>query len=65
MVLTAQHRLGIVYPLSLSTIRGQDQLDLFRPMVKWRAPNSAVLSPARDLLIRPLSLGVRKRTQHI
>ena len=38
VVLTAQHRLGIVYPSSPSTFQGQDQLDLFRPVVKWGAP---------------------------
>ena len=31
LVITSQHRLGIVYPSPPSTFQGQDQLDLFRP----------------------------------
>ena len=38
IVITAQHRLGIVYPSPPSTFQGQDQLDVFRPAVKWGAP---------------------------
>ncbi len=38
LVITSQHRLGIVYPSPPSTFQGQDQLDLFRPAVKWGAP---------------------------
>ena len=38
VVITAQHRLGIVYPSPPSTFQGQDQLDVFRPAVKWGAP---------------------------
>ncbi len=38
VVITAQHRLGIVYPSPPSTFQGQDQLDLFRPAVKWGGP---------------------------
>lgn len=38
VVLTAQHRLGIVYPSPPSTFQGQDQLDVFRPTVKWGGP---------------------------
>ncbi len=38
LVITSQHRLGIVYPSSPATFQGQDQLDLFRPAVKWGAP---------------------------
>jgi len=38
IVLTAQHRLGLVYPSSPATFQGQDQLDLFRPVVKWGGP---------------------------
>lgn len=38
LVITSQHRLGIVYPSSPSTFQGQDQLDLFRPVVKWGGP---------------------------
>jgi acetolactate synthase-1/2/3 large subunit len=38
LVLTSQHRLGIVYPSPPSTFQGYDQLDLFRPAVKWGGP---------------------------
>ncbi len=38
VVVTAQHRLGVVYPSPPSTFQGQDQLDVFRPAVKWGAP---------------------------
>ncbi|WP_326548008.1 thiamine pyrophosphate-binding protein [Mycolicibacterium sp. ND9-15] len=38
LVITSQHRLGIVYPSPPSTFQGQDQLDLFRPIVKWGGP---------------------------
>jgi len=38
VVITAQHRLGIVYPSPPSTFQGQDQLDLFKPTVKWSGP---------------------------
>jgi acetolactate synthase-1/2/3 large subunit len=38
LVLTSQHRLGISYPSPPSTFQGQDQLDLFRPAVKWGGP---------------------------
>jgi acetolactate synthase-1/2/3 large subunit len=38
LVITSQHRLGVVYPSPPSTYQGQDQLDLFRPAVKWGAP---------------------------
>ncbi len=38
LVITSQHRLGIVYPAPPSTFQGQDQLDIFRPAVKWSAP---------------------------
>lgn len=38
LVLTSQHRLGIVYPTPPSTFQGQDQLELFRPAVKWGGP---------------------------
>lgn len=38
IVITSQHRLEIVYPTPPSTFQGQDQLDLFRPIVKWGAP---------------------------
>ncbi len=37
-VITAQHRLEIVYPTPPSTFQGQDQLDVFKPVVKWGAP---------------------------
>jgi len=38
VVITAQHRLGIVYPSPPSTFQGQDQLDVFKPVTKWSAP---------------------------
>jgi acetolactate synthase I/II/III large subunit len=38
LVITSQHRLGIVYPSSPATFQGQDQLDVFRPVVKWGGP---------------------------
>lgn len=38
LALTSQHRLGIVYPSPPSTFQGQDQLDLYRPAVKWGGP---------------------------
>jgi acetolactate synthase I/II/III large subunit len=38
LAITSQHRLGIVYPSSPSTFQGHDQLDLFRPAVKWGGP---------------------------
>ncbi len=38
LVLSAQHRMGVVYPTPPSTFQGQDQLDLFRPVVKWGGP---------------------------
>lgn len=38
LAITSQHRLGVVYPSTPATFQGQDQLDLFRPAVKWGAP---------------------------
>jgi acetolactate synthase-1/2/3 large subunit len=38
VAITPQHRLGIVYPSTPATFQGQDQLDLFKPAVKWGAP---------------------------
>jgi len=38
LVVTAQHRLGIVYPSPPSTFQGQDQLDVFRSAAKWGGP---------------------------
>jgi acetolactate synthase I/II/III large subunit len=38
LVITSQHRLGLVYPSTPATYQGQDQLDLFRPVVKWGGP---------------------------
>ena len=38
LVITSQHRLGIVYPSTPATFQGQDQLELFRPAVKWGGP---------------------------
>ncbi|HUI28170.1 MAG TPA: thiamine pyrophosphate-binding protein [Candidatus Kryptonia bacterium] len=38
VAITSQHRLGIVYPSPPSTFQGQDQLDVFKPTVKWGGP---------------------------
>jgi acetolactate synthase-1/2/3 large subunit len=38
VAITAQHRLDVVYPASPATFQGQDQLDVFRPNVKWGGP---------------------------
>jgi acetolactate synthase-1/2/3 large subunit len=38
LALTSQHRLGIVYPSSPATFQGQDQLDVYKPAVKWGGP---------------------------
>jgi acetolactate synthase-1/2/3 large subunit len=38
LAITSQHRTGIVYPSTPATFQGQDQLDLFKPVVKWGAP---------------------------
>jgi acetolactate synthase-1/2/3 large subunit len=38
IAITAQHRLGVVYPAPPTTFQGQDQLDVFRPAVKWGGP---------------------------
>ncbi|MFO1393681.1 MAG: thiamine pyrophosphate-binding protein [Steroidobacteraceae bacterium] len=38
IAITSQHRAGIVYPSTPATFQGQDQLDLFRPAVKWGGP---------------------------
>ena len=38
IAITSQHRSGIAYPSTPATFQGQDQLDLFRPAVKWNAP---------------------------
>jgi acetolactate synthase I/II/III large subunit len=38
LAITSQHRMGIVYPSTPATFQGQDQLDLFRPAVKWGGP---------------------------
>src|SRR5208282_3621155 len=38
LAITSQHRAGIVYPSTPATFQGQDQLDLFKPAVKWGAP---------------------------
>ena len=38
VAITSQHRLGIVYPSSPATFQGQDQLDVFKPVVKWGGP---------------------------
>lgn len=38
VAITSQHRLGLVYPSTPATFQGQDQIDLFRPAVKWGGP---------------------------
>src|SRR5213080_820270 len=38
VAITSQHRLGIVYPSPPSTFQGQDQLDVYKPVVKWGGP---------------------------
>lgn len=38
LAITSQHRAGVVYPSTPATFQGQDQLDLFKPTVKWGAP---------------------------
>jgi len=38
VAITSQHRAGIVYPSTPATFQGQDQLDLYKPVVKWNAP---------------------------
>jgi len=38
VVISTQHRLAIVYPSPPSTFQGQDQLEVFKPTVKWSAP---------------------------
>ena len=38
LAISSQHRTGIVYPSTPATFQGQDQLDLFKPAVKWGAP---------------------------
>lgn len=38
LAISSQHRLGITYPSPPSTFQGQDQVEMFRPVVKWSAP---------------------------
>ncbi len=38
VVITAQHRLEVVYPSPPSTFQGQDQLDVFKSVSKWSGP---------------------------
>ncbi len=38
LALSSQHRLGIAYPSTPATFQGQDQVEMFRPVVKWSAP---------------------------
>ncbi len=38
IVLTSQHRPGLVYPTPPTTFQGQDQVDVFSPVVKWGGP---------------------------
>jgi acetolactate synthase-1/2/3 large subunit len=38
LAITSQHRTGVVYPSTPATFQGQDQLDLYKPIVKWNGP---------------------------
>lgn len=38
LAITSQHHLGNVYPSSPATFQGQDQLDVYKPVVKWGGP---------------------------
>ena len=38
LAISSQHRAGVVYPSTPATFQGQDQLDLFKPVVKWNGP---------------------------
>lgn len=38
LAITSQHRMGVSYPSPPSTFQGQDQLEAFRPAVKWGGP---------------------------
>ena len=38
LVITSQHRLGVVYPSPPTTFQGQDQIDAFKAAVKWGGP---------------------------
>ncbi len=38
VAITSQHRMELVYPSSPATFQGQDQLNLFAPVVKWGGP---------------------------
>ena len=38
IAITSQHRMGVSYPSPPSTFQGQDQLEAFRPAVKWGGP---------------------------
>jgi acetolactate synthase I/II/III large subunit len=38
LAITSQHRTGVVYPSTPATFQGQDQIDLFKPVVKWNGP---------------------------
>ncbi len=38
LAITSQHHLGNVYPASPATFQGQDQLDVYKPAVKWGGP---------------------------
>ena len=38
LAISSQHRAGVVYPATPATFQGQDQLDLFKPVVKWNGP---------------------------
>lgn len=38
IAITPQHRLGLVYPTTPATYQGENQLELFKPAVKWGGP---------------------------
>lgn len=38
IAITSQHRMGNSYPSPPSTFQGQDQVEIFRPAVKWSGP---------------------------
>ena len=38
LAITSQHGSGVVYPATPATFQGQDQLEQFKPVVKWNGP---------------------------
>ncbi len=61
IAITSQHRAAIVYPSTPATFQGQDQMDLFKPAVKWngpvfewtRIPELVRMAVARAALLEP------------